>query len=339
MTANPPAGSGRDAHLVNAGVPVNGTDEIQILTVTGTPTGGTFTIGFGSFVTGNIDHDAAASAVQTALRAIASIGATGCTVTGSAGGPWTVTFDGDPLQKLNVPLMTLVTNALTGGSSPTVTPTVDTPGVDATHRLAPKAALLLDTTNGAEYINTGVSGAPVWNDVGATSPGEIALTEDQILVGAATNLAAAKAVSGDLTAVATGAFTIVDDILEGSNAAEIADANVISGQLLFHRVLLASGADQDIDVALTHKFRVVDVTVVLKGAGTTGCLVTAKNVTTAITDAINVAAGSDTDKFSAGQIDDAAHEIADGANLRISAVSTGADFPGAEVTVWGYRVV
>ena len=82
MTVNPPAGSGHDAHLVNAGVPVNGTDEIQILTVTGSPTGGTFTIGFGSFVSGNIDHDAAAAAVQTALRAIASIGSTGCTVTG-----------------------------------------------------------------------------------------------------------------------------------------------------------------------------------------------------------------------------------------------------------------
>ncbi len=124
----------------------------------------------------------------------------------------------------------------------------------------------------------------------------------------------------------------------GADVAVVADVNVVGGLLVAHRILLASGADADVDVLLTHKTRVVDVVIVLKGAGTTGADVQVQNVTTAITDLIDVSSGSDEDVFRPASIDDAQQEIAAAANLRVAYSSTGADFPGAEVTVIGYRV-
>src|SRR5438874_2008010 len=61
-------------------------DEIQTVTIAGSPTGGTFTLTFGANTTSAIAYNAAASAVQTALQALASIGTGNALVTGSAGG-------------------------------------------------------------------------------------------------------------------------------------------------------------------------------------------------------------------------------------------------------------
>lgn len=94
-------------------------DEIQSITVTGAPTGGTFTLTFGAQTTATIAYNAAASAVQTALQALSSIGAGNALVTGPNGGPWTVEFAGT-LAKAAQSLITLTTNSLTGGTSPSV---------------------------------------------------------------------------------------------------------------------------------------------------------------------------------------------------------------------------
>lgn len=126
--------------------------------------------------------------------------------------------------------------------------------------------------------------------------------------------------------------------LVGTQAALVADANVIGGLPVIHRILVASGADGDVDVTLTHKTRVIDAWIVLKGAGTAGCLVTIKSTGNAISNAVNVAAGGDRARFGVGEIDDANHEIAAAGVLRVSKASTGADFPGAEVYVMGLRV-
>lgn len=144
----------------------------------------------------------------------------------------------------------------------------------------------------------------------------------------------------DVTAPAgsIGAVEIANDALTGAHAAEVADANVVGGLLVMHRILLASGADANVDVALTEKTRIVDVLVVLKGAGTTGSDVQVQNVTTAITDLIDVSAGADKAAFRPGTIDDAQQEIAAAANLRVAYSSTSADFPGAEVYVTGMKV-
>ena len=76
-------------------------DAVQIITLTGTPTGGTFVITVGGQASGPLAFNASAATVQTALRAlvggyqgVTSVDPFGVTVTGSAGSPYTLTFTG-----------------------------------------------------------------------------------------------------------------------------------------------------------------------------------------------------------------------------------------------------
>lgn len=102
---------------------------VQVVTVNGTPTGGTFTLSGVSpengnpFTTAPLAYNASAATVLAALQT--SLGVLNVvSVTGSAGGPYTVTF--------NAGIQTLTTNGagLTGGTSPTVTVAVTTPGLN-----------------------------------------------------------------------------------------------------------------------------------------------------------------------------------------------------------------
>lgn len=104
-------------------------DEVQTITVTGTPTGGTFTLTFNGETTAAIAYNAAASAVQSALLALPGVGASDLAVTGGPGPgtPWVVTFGGN-LAGRDVPMITLAVNSLTGGTSPTVTVAQTTQG-------------------------------------------------------------------------------------------------------------------------------------------------------------------------------------------------------------------
>jgi hypothetical protein len=105
------------------------TNEVQTVTISGSPTGGTFTLTFSGSTTAAINHNAASSTVQTALRAISSIDGANVSVTGSAGGPYTVTFIGE-LAATNVAAMT-ATASLTGGTSPSVAVATTTAGYKA----------------------------------------------------------------------------------------------------------------------------------------------------------------------------------------------------------------
>jgi hypothetical protein len=125
--------------------------------------------------------------------------------------------------------------------------------------------------------------------------------------------------------------------LTGTVAALVANANVIGGIPVIHRLTLTSGANGDTDILLTHKTRVAMAWFVLKGAGTAGCLVTVKNVANAITEALDCAAGADKAQYHFASYDDAYFDVAAGTNLRVSKASTGANFPGAEVYVLGFR--
>lgn len=107
-----------------------GTNEAQTVTVTGTPTGGTFTLTYSGQTTAAIAYNANAAAVQAALIALSNIDTGEVVVTGGPGPgtPWVVTFGGD-LQGTNVAQMTADDALLTGGSSPEVAVTTSTPGV------------------------------------------------------------------------------------------------------------------------------------------------------------------------------------------------------------------
>lgn len=94
-------------------------DELQSVTITGSPTGGVFTLTFGAQTTTGIAYNAAASAVQSALQALSSIGSGNALVTGANGGPWQVQFTAS-LGQASQSLLTKDATGLTGGTSPNV---------------------------------------------------------------------------------------------------------------------------------------------------------------------------------------------------------------------------
>ncbi len=98
----------------------NGTIGVQTVSITGTPTGGTFVLGYQGQITASIAYNAAASAVQTALQALSTIGAhVTCTGGPLPGTAITCTFSGTIVNQ-TVPLITQNSSGLTGGTSPTV---------------------------------------------------------------------------------------------------------------------------------------------------------------------------------------------------------------------------
>lgn len=94
-------------------------NEIQTATVTGTPTGGTVRLALDGKPTAALAHNASAAVVQAALEALPNVGA-GNVGVALAGAVYTVTFQG-ALAAQDVPELTLFANALTGGSTPSVT--------------------------------------------------------------------------------------------------------------------------------------------------------------------------------------------------------------------------
>src|SRR6266516_1475613 len=96
-------------------------DETQQIQITGSPTGGTFVLRFGGQNTATINWNDNAATVQTRLQALSSIGAGNALVTGGPGPatPVVVEFAGT-MAKTPEALITLQTNSLTGGSSPSV---------------------------------------------------------------------------------------------------------------------------------------------------------------------------------------------------------------------------
>lgn len=102
-----------------------GTAEVQTVTITGSPTGGTFTLTWNGQTTAPIAFNASAATVQAALEALSNIAPGDVSVAGSAGGPWTVTFN----DRGNVAQMTASGAGLTGGTAPAVGVATTTPGV------------------------------------------------------------------------------------------------------------------------------------------------------------------------------------------------------------------
>ncbi|HEU5026584.1 MAG TPA: phage major capsid protein [Spirillospora sp.] len=97
--------------------------KVQVVTINGVPTGGTFTLSVGGATTAGIAYNATAATVQSALQALGtgfSFGgsvAQSATVAGSTGGPYTVTFG---ITGASGPI-TADGSALTGGTNPSVT--------------------------------------------------------------------------------------------------------------------------------------------------------------------------------------------------------------------------
>ena len=97
-------------------------DEVQLISITGTPTAGTFTLKVDgtSTPTGSIAYNATRADVQTALQSLAAIGSGNAVVIGRDGGPWTVRFVGAKAGQ-NVPYLVVESNSISGGSAEVVT--------------------------------------------------------------------------------------------------------------------------------------------------------------------------------------------------------------------------
>ena len=114
-----------DAGYTGTG-PLTGTAETQTVTITGTPTGGTFTLTYAGQTTTAIPYNASAATVQAALVALPNL-QTGDVAVGGGPGPgtpWTVAF---AAEFGNVPPMTAA-GSFTGGTAPAIAVTTTTPG-------------------------------------------------------------------------------------------------------------------------------------------------------------------------------------------------------------------
>lgn len=111
-----------DPVLVNT---TTGVNEVQTAVITGTPTGGSFTLTFNGETTAAIAYNANAAAVQSALLALSNLDTGDVVVTGTNPN-FTITFGGN-YASANPPQIT-ATPSLTGGTSPSVTTATTTSG-------------------------------------------------------------------------------------------------------------------------------------------------------------------------------------------------------------------
>lgn len=156
-----------------AGAPTAGVNEIDTITIGGTPTAGTFTLTVAGGrtttpITWSATNATLVANIDAALEALPNIGPAGVTTavgTMTAGiGTITCTFVGKNAAT-DFPLLSVGTNSLTG-TSPTVAVATTTAGVAATFRDARPGTILVDNTTPALYFNTSATqGSPTWTAV------------------------------------------------------------------------------------------------------------------------------------------------------------------------------
>lgn len=134
--------------------PYNVTDEVQTLTVGGSGLT-SFTITYSGQTTASIDDQATAADVQAALEALSNIAPGDVTVTGNAGGPWTVTFGGT-LADTNVAAMTTTP---TGGTGTVTVATTTAGGTEGAGGLETLVGFLAFSVKAPAATTTDVVGA------------------------------------------------------------------------------------------------------------------------------------------------------------------------------------
>jgi hypothetical protein len=171
---------GSQGKLRMLGAPVAGTNEVQTLTIGGTPTGGTFNLSLNGFtslaIPWNATNATLLASIQAALDAFKPFGAIASQVVATAGtlaagiGTVLLTFSGVNAAARSWPAALGAVNNLTG-AAPTLAVAITTAGVDVSFLGASTGQLLVDITpsTGEIYQNTGVPSLPVWTKVGAES--------------------------------------------------------------------------------------------------------------------------------------------------------------------------
>jgi hypothetical protein len=125
-------------------------NEVQTITSTGVPTGGTFRIAYDNVWTAPIPFNETAANIATAINGLANVTAYGGTFTGAGGPlPTAVTLTGATgfANKSLLPLQTDY-SGLTGGTSPTITGATTTQGASCS-RPSPPARSTTTTRHGS----------------------------------------------------------------------------------------------------------------------------------------------------------------------------------------------
>lgn len=112
--------------VAGTGTAVN---DVQTITITGTPTGGSFNLFFGGVLIGTIAYNATAAQVKTLLEAFFGVGPVTTSGGPFPGTPVVVTFQNEAGGRNQVVFTT--TAAFTGGASPAVAVAHTTPGKPA----------------------------------------------------------------------------------------------------------------------------------------------------------------------------------------------------------------
>lgn len=134
------------------------TDEIQTVTITGTPTGGTFTLTYAGQTTAAIPYNATAAQVEAALDALSNLDDVVVTGGPGPGTPYSVRFAGTEADE-DVAQMT-ATGSFTGGTTPAVAVTTATAG--GAESPASAAAGILLTTKSVR-AGARIPGAMLWH--------------------------------------------------------------------------------------------------------------------------------------------------------------------------------
>jgi hypothetical protein len=140
------------------------------------------------------------------------------------------------------------------------------------------------------------------------------------------------------TDLASSTGTTLAGVLTGTAVKTVADANVIGGIPVVHRIAVADGATADVDVVLTHKTLVTGITVIKgQAAGGANDKITVKNTANAITDAMDINVAAKT-VVRPTTMDDAQSTILAGGTLRVTRTKASAANVGCTVIVTGLRV-
>lgn len=159
-------------NLTQAGAPSSGTSSVNTLDIKSGTSGGSGTLTFGGLTTPSFAFSSTNATflanLQLALDNTFGTNAFVATAGTLTSGIGTILITAsNRLAKLAIGAMT-VTSSFTGGAAATISET--TAGVTATYWGCGKGAIVKDTTNGKEYINTGTGGgAPTWTVVGTQS--------------------------------------------------------------------------------------------------------------------------------------------------------------------------
>ncbi len=233
---------------------VAGTDGVQTVTTTGTPTGGTLTLTWNGYTTAPIAYNAASAAVQSALRLLPG----GASIT-ATGGPLptgvVVTFP----KLINQSVMTGDATLLTGGSSPTVSVVNTTPGTQTTNPASATIPALykdlgLTDQKGATF-KTSVSSNPI-KSFGSLQTQRVIMTDQAKSVDFTLQETNAYSVAmynglplGSVTVDASGFFQIATGLPTSTQYAVIFDAFDGANHLRYFAPYAQNTAPGDLNLA------------------------------------------------------------------------------------------